>query len=254
MAFAYNSLNIEEIKKSNQEKFGELFDFEKYKKQKEKLQILRKFVNDVNNNKLFIRMLMQMELEFIIYANDYLKNKQDLKDHVEEKINLYQNQIRIFDILIYSVKHFPKTQLKDKGKDLRINEYELKVLNFLKKRFLEFYNSLSCEEKKIPYYIEKSIDSMKIEEISPKKVKVSILPYFDHNNTDESIYPKLEVFLGQIYFLYNSINPDFIDEVIIDLVNLYLKSDVKDITDEELNHIKFKKIQLRYGETLEKLA
>lgn len=244
MAFACNSLDIEEIKRSNQEKFGQLFDFEKYKKQKEKLGFLRKFVNDVNNNKLFIHMLAQMEFEFVALVNEFSNNEEKLN----EFINLYQKQINIFDLLINEVKHFPKAQLRSQGKDLKIKSTEFKLLDFFKKRVNELRIYLNN-----PNYLNKLLESLKIsnEDITKKEDQE-----FDNETINVNKNP--EFFLGNTYFVYSSINPNFIDEIIIDFINFYFKSELKNKTDEEIEEIKkrikFKKIQLRYSETLEKLA
>ena len=89
---------FEEIKKSNDRIMGRLYDFEKYKKHKEKYEFLKSFVEDVNKHKLFARVLVQLEYEFIIKINGYLN--ENIEIDKEEFANRYTNIINFLNFLI----------------------------------------------------------------------------------------------------------------------------------------------------------
>jgi len=258
---AVSTINFEEIKKSNDLRMGKLLDFEKYKKHNEKYEFLKRFVEDINKNKLFAHILTQMEYEFILKINDYLNENTEIDK--EDFTNRYKNIINCLNDLVKEVKLFPKNKSHDKTKNLRIEDINLETLSFMDKRFSEIQNCLNMDKENLPRYIIEYFNIIQIEKIeenvttiTPKELYEKHIQVKDIEVKDIDENP--ECFLGEMYLVFNCIDPKFIDEMIIYFINFALKQKLINKIEEEKEQFKisksFAKVKYRYNEVLKDLA
>lgn len=255
-------INLEEIQRASDKTLGRLLDFQKYKTLKDKFNFLKNFVDDINKDKLFVCALSDIECSFLIASWMSLNKIEDEKFNFDLIINKCDQKIKTLNLLVNEVKKFPKNHNKNRAKELRINNNELKVLSFVNKRLLDFKKYLE-NPNDMPKYIQAYFNHFKLE-IS--NTTVSFIPDSKLLSGTENIEEieeevgihNVEVFLGKIYYIYNCIDCNFIDEQIIYFVNLMLAEKIKNKTAKEIEEIKFSmrlgKINLRYWDALEKLA
>lgn len=246
-------MDLQGIKQNNARRIGigNVVDFEKYKKLDKKLQFLKKFAKYINNNKLVVSLLVQLELELIKLASFYFSETVDINDNVKIFKAEFLNIIDITDFLLIQSAKYPRV--------VKINQNELDTFSFIKKRFYEVFRNQEDDKFVIPNYL---LDYLKHHRVEIDNGVRYIIPNSrlcsDENSTKRVISFFPDLFLGDIYYFYNSFDPNFIDDRVVYFINLKFSEFSKKLSEDKIYEMKrgfiFKKINLRYSEVLEQLA
>lgn len=249
---------------SNPLPINNIIDFEKYKKYQSKYKFLTKLVESINKTDLLITLLVSFEVDLLALFHE-CNNSPDQAPMLVNNFKMqHLGRLEVLNFLINEVKRFPLTgslsNKKNQARLLKIEENQIKNLEFINKRFNEIFNNyLKDDEIRHIKYIDRLLNMVKITKydtsinISGNTKIISDgknIPGFKQNTNIE--------FLNKTYFIYNSIDPSFIDERIKYFINTHLAAKLKGVTEEQQQIIKrsaiFARLQLRYENVLEKLA